>query len=79
MTYYQRVYCYRVRESQREQVVAAEAVSAGGHVEYRRDCIDVYIPEGTGLTQFLLAWSDHLMHLDYLDFYRASCDQATGT
>jgi hypothetical protein len=72
MTYYQRVYCYRIRESTREKTIVAAAVSAGGHVEYRRDCIDVYIPEDAGLTQFLLAWSDHLMPLDYLDFYRAA-------
>jgi hypothetical protein len=75
MTYYQRVYCYRVRESIRGQVVAAAAVLAGGHWELRRDSIDVYIPEGAGLTQFLLVWADHLTALDYLDFYRPRIDK----
>ena len=75
MTYYQRVYCYRVRESIREQEVAAAAVLAGGHVEYRRDAIDVYIPDGTGLTQFLLVWADSVIALDYLDFYRPRIDK----
>ena len=75
MTYYQRVYCYRIRESTDKKTIRDLAVLAGGHVEYRRDAIDVYIPEGTGLTQFLLVWADSVIALDYLDFYRPRIDK----
>jgi hypothetical protein len=75
MTYYQRVYCYRVRESTDKKKVTSAVDRAGGHWEYRRDSIDLYIPEGTALTQFLLVWADHLTPLDYLDFYRPRIDK----
>lgn len=75
MTYYQRVYCYRVFESIDNLALVLAVESALGHVELRRDSLDIYIPEGSGLTQFLLVWADHLIPLDHLDFYRHRIDK----
>ena len=75
MCYYQRVYCYRVQESSDLTAIMFAVDRAGGHCEYRRDCIDLYIPDSILLTQFLLVWADHLTHKDYLDFYRTAIDK----
>jgi hypothetical protein len=72
MHYYTRVYCYRILIPQHESSIILAVEALGGHVEYRRDVIDLYIPESVQLTLFLLRWSPSLMPLDWLDFHKVN-------
>lgn len=72
--YYARIYCYRIQDWSLEDAIIDSAVLAGGHVEYRCDCLDIFVPESAAHTAFYLQWMDHIEYLDWLDYHRGFLD-----
>lgn len=71
---YLRYHCYRISNLQ-DELPIQNWLRARWHachyrvrIELRRDCIDVYMPEGELLTLFLIVWGAQVQHHDYLDY-----------
>ena len=70
---YKHIRCYRILPAgwtcERKLLSRAEAL--GFRVEYRRDLADIFIPEGSSATLFLLEFGQYLLHVSYLDYHRS--------
>ena len=62
------IYCFRITDYYREREILTEACRVGGFPEYRRDRVDVFIPEGPELTGFLLKYQDRVTRLEFMDY-----------
>ena len=71
---YLRYRCYRISELDLELVIQNWLRARWRNcpyrvrIELRRDCIDVFMPESSLHTEFLLVWGSHVQHHDYLDY-----------
>ena len=65
---YCQTYCFRIQDHRRETEIVAEACRLGGFPEYRRDCVDIFIPETPALTGFLLLYQQSLIRLGHMDY-----------
>jgi hypothetical protein len=67
--YYNHVRCYRIKNITSEADILALARKLGIQIQYRCDCIDLFVPNGAGLTQLILKWGSHLEYLSWLDYH----------
>ena len=65
---YVQIHCFRIKDYRKETEILREACSAGGFPEYRLDRVDIFIPEGPGLTGFLLRYQEGLERLEFMDY-----------
>ena len=62
------IYCFRIVNYSREREILTAACRSGGFPEYRRDRVDIFMPEGPELTEFLLRYQEGLERLEFLDY-----------